>query len=66
MSDAQIRRPGRRPIYPDQNMEKFGIALHPEQRNRLNAFAAGRGTNLSALVRDIITQWEQATFPSAV
>jgi hypothetical protein len=58
MTDRPLRGPGRPPVYAGQVLAKVGVAMLPEQRERLHEYAAQRGTNLSAVVRDIISQWE--------
>lgn len=64
VSEAILRRSGRRALYPGHVLIQQGIAILPDQRDRLNDFAATNGTTLSAVVRNLITQWEQETFPS--
>lgn len=52
---------GRPPVFADAHVERRGVSLHPAQVARLAAVAQQRGTTVSGVIRDVLTEWEQRT-----
>lgn len=48
---------GRPPLYPKERLIQQGGTLRPEVRARLLEVAQQRGTNMSAVLRDIFDRW---------